>query len=947
MGQTKEQLYQAEDCGLLIGLINVPIGTDIADFFNNEMNNIIFQTYRADIFNNDNNNSNTNYLYKPHAYHLLGDHNLAVLSLVDDFAFAQRVFYSSHCFPRGDIKKPEEYMIQTITGISTYPLGQQPRLVDMARKTFLLSANTIPDKLQASIEPYPFIGIVRYKLNNGLLIGNGQDYLEAVKTVLEKNKNDDLKDVPLFMIDSFCNNELTLVIFTHDPKEIIDFVMKSRQLKIDDLNKSKHIYENALQGKITKTPQENEFNNLHLFSSSHTMLGFDLDLFTQTEFSENLKQITFPVKFYWDIKPGHIHNINTALEDIIKHLKLTKKQGKKKIIAGISSLVYEQVFTLPEYISFIKAWQDRKEKNTNDLRHVRISMETEISNPGEEIRHPLNRLFDALKIKEEEILPLHDKLLSLGIPKVLEQRIQRVYTNFNECISDPLFAIYFMELRDYLACLPEIVKDVELKKDMNSRHEMLNDFIANFEKAYYNRFHHSNRVIGMDDFNLEYNGGIQQLLSGFDAVYKYIAHLFSEIPATDYDTSEEKNTQNKRQSFPDVVCVSGYERVYSDKWRMMINILYITYPELFAATIWKEALNFFFRNNFIEHLEKIIHTKDFEHLFNQLKNTKFPDFLRNQIRMDESFNETAYSHHLLNQALHENFLKYIMIDGLVFKAGYKEDFDLFYYWYWKVFLQMNHLMEKKDKEEPIEYSPNNFITMLFRLTYWAHYLDQTSGSAGTRINDIRNAPFDPALRGLWILHFNDVYTYVKIFFNKLKSIHFNDFIDSIADDIDPQTSTTSPSQETDSLTEEPMEDLHKLRKEHKKIYQKMLETPSAHFEKNEIITYNKKDKKTLYLSLVLRAYLKQIKELDLQGVKLKPDTCYTLKRTPQGGKIQHKDNYTNLLSDPYGGMFIINNNPEIRKKYYILRSLFYKCIWDFSMRSKAELFPDTTNKQKK
>lgn len=74
--------YKVEDCGLLIGLINVPMGTDFCLFFNNEMKDTIFQQYREPIFGEDTQNNDTNHLYVPHAYHLLEEHNLAVLAWI-------------------------------------------------------------------------------------------------------------------------------------------------------------------------------------------------------------------------------------------------------------------------------------------------------------------------------------------------------------------------------------------------------------------------------------------------------------------------------------------------------------------------------------------------------------------------------------------------------------------------------------------------------------------------------------------------------------------------------------------------------------------------------------------------------------------------------------------------------------------------------------------------
>lgn len=86
-------------------------------------------------------------------------------------------------------------------------------------------------------------------------------------------------------------------------------------------------------------------------------------------------------------------------------------------------------------------------------------------------------------------------------------------------------------------------------------------------------------------------------------------------------------------------------------------------------------------------------------------------------------------------------------------------------------------MEKKSKIEDLRYGPDNFIFMVFYLVYWAYNLDKEdevrqnnpdARQEKSRIDKIRYTPFDPALKELWLLHFKDIYTYVRMYTQNFK-----------------------------------------------------------------------------------------------------------------------------------------------------------------------------------
>lgn len=86
--------YKVGTCGLVIGLIDNQSELTSNDLFNKEFAKTIFKEYKSRIEKTVGNLDKC--LYTPKGYHLFGDCNMAVLALIDDFAFPNRVFHAGH-----------------------------------------------------------------------------------------------------------------------------------------------------------------------------------------------------------------------------------------------------------------------------------------------------------------------------------------------------------------------------------------------------------------------------------------------------------------------------------------------------------------------------------------------------------------------------------------------------------------------------------------------------------------------------------------------------------------------------------------------------------------------------------------------------------------------------------------------------------------------------------
>jgi len=107
-------------------------------------------------------------IYNPLRFYIMGNYDIAYISLIDNFKFAQRVF-EPQLFLAGE-DNPElfaPHTFQSFSGIT------HPSNIPL-RRFFAERLNSRFDKRQY------FLSITNLKLNNGFLIGNGNFYLQSV-----------------------------------------------------------------------------------------------------------------------------------------------------------------------------------------------------------------------------------------------------------------------------------------------------------------------------------------------------------------------------------------------------------------------------------------------------------------------------------------------------------------------------------------------------------------------------------------------------------------------------------------------------------------------------------------------------------------------------------------------------------------------------------------------
>lgn len=962
-----------EDTGLLVGLISYPYNVKGANFFNEEFKKNLFCKYKKGTANSLELNESEIYksspIYEPKGYHLFGDYNMAVLSLIDGYALGNRVFHPGHGYHGSSEESNESknYNYQLITGI-TYEekeTGPCNYLRDKAKKTFLKADNR-----------YPFIGITRFKLNNGLLIGCGISLTSAIRKVVNEKLENNLE---AFTIDCFGNNELTMLTFSDSLVKISDFINAIRSLKVSELvdfDSSPSLLE-QLKRCVSR--------DAHIFSTSYTNLGYDLDYkeeYIREPEKTFIKPKTDPNLLFnirWEIKPGHESQFKDVLSKICKLYESRESDLVRQSLLGGNSFYVPAVFELDKHIHFMKLVCPSK-KTKRHVRKLRMQFFKQHANEqkpllddedlkneleGEDIHTDFPKLPD-LGFTIGYMNKLRANLHRCGTSKLTKERLMKMYARFNDSIRDKSFYIYFIELRGFLQGIGEAIDQYAQNPEIEIKHieKYLSKAIEVFEGAYNNRFHQSAKMGNLADTNLEYNGGIQQYVTSFDFIFKQaVKSIVSK--------NDEKKWLN---SF---AYISGFENVISTKETVRINMNLITYPELFAVSIFKEACNFIPKR---ERYGNVIsdtpivgeYVKGMKEWEENILNNKIRAYLYSVLTDSTLYNPNNYNYQAIEKALGNELLEYFVADIYNLYFGFNGDLPLMEYFYWKYFMQMAQFYNRDG-----EICRSVFVFFLLRILILKFYEADDSCPTDEICKKIKSQQFsffDPQLASLWLSHFRDIADIAAILWNGLKREHFKKHVDSticykisrrigqeyatykaievlvvkqnsqaefsipnwIALKSDKEASKCAQTMYKEVNVKDLDEGLGREKKE-KEIFQfykecrgneikRMIES----FKRKELIISQEAPIPDRYfLFNMLTAYLYTIKECD--GDK----TRKVLLRDAEGKVVNTFKDASALLSDPFGGFF--THGMQARKDYFVYRTVLYKSMWNYVMKIKVDL----------
>ena len=773
---------------VFIGLITTPINRDSRDFFANEFYNNeggLFRNYKLEKINSFDKKEKQikeakklEYLFEPKAFNIFGHMDIAIISLVDDFIFGSHVFHPNHSYKRTiDVDLDFIYDFKTISGYTP---------------NFSLNRTNLEKKwhsiLNKKKEKYPLIGITKIKLNSSLMIGSGKKFLNPIAKFIEITaENIHKKELALdfILVETFCSFEYTLLSFSNSYETITDFIINIRESDVSNLtNQINKYYEtkpeqkseqNKLNSIINLTVKEcilndwaHDFgdsdiipseviNNSHIVTTTLTTFGYDIDYFSDFKnFMKLPPNSTNKFKFLlnFDVKPGHLNTFLTQLEKTLKnehptisiptgsgflsleldefHLEeqklpnpflLLNKANSYNLDTKKGDFIFYPNFRINENVNkFIttlhqnRSFKDLKNSNTHSKPHLQI---TKILKEWTFTKVNFDYLYALLSINK--------------ISNVHRDRIIKMFHNYNKEVVSPIHFSLFIELRAYLIEVIRVLEDLKAKQiSLEDKHIMLSEFVSSFEHAYKNRIHQTSLVDdNVTDSNLEYSGGIHQIISGYNAA-------FNVIISGVYGTRSCS-----------IVYVSGIEGIDTNIYELRINYYHIYVVQSFLSLLVKESANFFI--NWKNHITDTVEDIELKNLLSYVEHNqisydnlrhlrhKYISHIKENGVNDKNF--SGFIHLILNEDLFSS----LFADQVTFVFGFSEDKDLLNYWYWSNFLQIpNHydttgginneyfvvllfrLLILFHNEEGIEYAQSlrNKIPTDFMKSNWNEYFDK-------------------------------------------------------------------------------------------------------------------------------------------------------------------------------------------------------------------------------
>ena len=673
------------DLGLFLGFTTTPIGREY-EFFQKVIHNGLFKSYQKAVEDNftdrrgrsrqSSRHEFSEWLYKPRAFFSFGRFDLAVLSIIDDFEFGMRTF------------GPFDPMCEAVGRTDPDLLGFSHQVVlgPIPRTRHERDARSVAEDIGVADSAWklPLIAICQMRINSGAFLGAGLDMLHfimvALRNMFEVHRGDS-DVVRLFISESYSWHELTLILFGSSYRIMLGFILDARELTFGRLKENlsgtlessndplryREILEetdkNRLNAAIISTfPdfKDKDPQQCHVFESSATTYGFDLGLYDfiatrgSGEVEQHLKEVVLDEEVVpicrWFTKAGHLQRALRCLHEydhseamicigkgdfVYPIPKPMKTRELLQRIVGVRKAIGRDAHVLASSTTILQAIA-KPLGSFDDEKHLLVR----------------KRVTKELIVTEADIAELDRNLTRCGIPKTISERVENMFANFNDGITDPSLFGYFLELKPVMGWL---LKEIDgwAKSGLSNqrivdRSNFLSSVVNAFETAYKNRFFSGYRMNEITDFNLEFKGALQQLTSAFDVAFKAISAAISPDGALGHVFS----------------AVGGAPWVSASEYSLSLNYVHIYQPEFFASFIGHEV-------------------GYYESVYPSGGGTEIPD-AGELGKFSRRYGERPHDKTMkvLQILTIPEFFSYVFRDLMSYHLCYLGDPDLFTFWYW-------------------------------------------------------------------------------------------------------------------------------------------------------------------------------------------------------------------------------------------------------------------------
>lgn len=615
-------------------------------------------------------NQNPERLYNPLVYHLFGTFDVVFVSLIDNYKFCQKVFDL-------DAEFSSATSFQIVTGICDLDY-LPPNIND-----YFPCDNDNVEKLAKN----RFVHITNFKVNNGLLVGNGNKLINAIL----KKLSQELEGSEYILFKSFSWSEIVLIQFSNNLGAMQNNIIKFREYNlgsIADDNLCESICNDSLYDYIDKNnlfinEKDYKIKNCHVFVDTHSYSGVDYYEFNQNygDGPTPYDMDNFISSIELQAKPGHFKALYGILEEegLFETSKLKFKNGKtdflvkegehKKFLSNYKvNRLYRHKLLMKQHVRKIKTnfLVDVSAENQPDIFSFQYENNIGVNN----FRSTLADYY-TISIKD-----LKQKVKKIGVSRQIREKILKAFSNYNNLIKDIILYSEFIELRFYLEYIKDTIEE-ECKRidsffmepfeqrsnagsnlpSLISLEKKWTQALDIFEDAYRNRVNNNYLYEDLNEFSIDFNSAINQINSVQDFLVKTVNNAFFPLYKDQIIV-----TQNEIDSKSNVVNVN-------------YNVYHYLEPCLIFTTLMKEIINGVLHKEIGDSENQ---RKFDENYFKELKNNVInnikPQLNEKQLFMIKDFDFFYFFSDLAKMAYTFAF-----------------DYDLYEFWAWAYFLQDSSL----------------------------------------------------------------------------------------------------------------------------------------------------------------------------------------------------------------------------------------------------------------
>ena len=842
-------------------------------------------------------------LYNPLRYYLLGNYDIAYIALIDNYKFVQRVF-EPQLLPIED-EDPKLFSSHTFQSFSGICFDSASFLRDLFNR-----------KLSGKSNHY-FLSITNLKLNNGFLIGNGEEYLTSVVQLIRlkiAEANEDIKikqdKIEFMVMQSFSWFELSLMIFSNDPANITKIIKTLRGCSLLDLPERESLLEKSLYKEIfEKEAAEQIIDHANVFADTHTYFGLHADLIEKSAKSSFFKafyekKITLTTEIEWQVKPGHMHLLLPLLE---KHTEQLFYFGERYLLAGKNDYLIKNASNcINNNVELLRFVQHPDKELYHHVRKIKTRVYFADSNPKKDEKErsvlDLHKNLVNLGIKICDFSEIDTNLKSLKISRQIRSKVLKIFSNYNNGIQDIILFPFFLDFKIFISHLIDIIETPAERlatkfaepriyiPDLNvaDLEVTLMNLINIFQEGYNIRMLNGYQFEDINDFDLDFNSSIQQLLSVYSTIAIEIGNLFYK----------------EKYKYGPVVQLNLKDTVST---YMSINyyVHHLTSPEFVFATLTKEILNFLYVDDHRLGTMFMNYEKDVAGYFS--KNSMLQDMLDTDL---------IVINNLVN-------------DALRFIISFDLDFELFYYWDWTYNLQNASLYD-----ETGSLNEDRFRVELFRILFINYFFSCKIGQVFCPL---------PELYSYWDRHFVKMKDAVAEFCKFLENSP-SKLATAIMDHLVSKMDLSYKFSQDEFIFEEQGvlaggKFLNRVQAKYAGTYtdEGSLKRISKKIRIYEVLDAGNPDKKIpddsiIYLQWYMLNYIRAIYKLNYGKTVLLRRNWFDGR--PLRSFLQHDPKDHLYAVDQTGGLFF--DNSKSLNLYFKLSTKALKYIWSFSQKKKKQ-----------